>query len=439
MKSIPDVQVETNSDTGSSAGGGGGGGSKVWTITGRVRVRESEIDGDSHDRPLKGIEVKVSASDIGADGPWSEWGTVRTDADGDFALSESNNGATRFFRVQARLVGIGLAIEDGTGGDIASLDLLDRNWRTIWKSESQRGGPAVSVGTRVFASGQPLDLGSATFRRQALIWYVLRAAIDRLEDEDPWFSMNGEVKAVYPANTLTETTYNGVNNRILLHQGQPDDDWHPTVVLEQFMLMWHDLHTEGSRKISGFPSAAFAHGFALFASNALLHELWGIRLERPLSRRSVAADLALSTLDEIERSEPGVENALRLLRFGERKGWWSHLFGTAQAYPDNRPDDDGDGDVDHIDEVGVKHRLDGRELPAGPYFLSLWDILRTYRANPAKGYGSDLQAGDPDSSVMAFIGRAVDIHDLGHDVHVMLMRSLDPLASAEPFESLPKR
>ena len=60
-------------------------GDKVWTITGRVRVRESEIDGDSHDRPLKGIEVKVSASDIGADGPWTEWGTVRTDADGDFA------------------------------------------------------------------------------------------------------------------------------------------------------------------------------------------------------------------------------------------------------------------------------------------------------------------------------------------------------------------
>ena len=99
--------------------------------------------------------------------------------------------------------------------------------------------------------------------------------------------MNGEVKAVYPANTLTDTTYNGVNNRILLHQGQPDDDWHPGVVLEQFMLMWHDLHTEGPRKISGYPSAAFAHGFALFASNALMHELWGVRLgNRSTAERS---------------------------------------------------------------------------------------------------------------------------------------------------------
>lgn len=122
-----------------------------------------------------------------------------------------------------------------------------------------------------------------------------------------------------PAKTATQVSYNGVD-RIYLHQGQPDDDWNPAFVLKQFMLMWHDLHTEGSRKISGWPSAAFAHGFSFFASNALLHELWGIRLNRPLNRRAVAAGLALSTLDEIEGSDPGVEDALRLLRCGERAG-----------------------------------------------------------------------------------------------------------------------
>jgi hypothetical protein len=435
MKSIPDIQAEN--ETGSSSAGGGGG-AKVWTITGRVRVRESEIDGVSHDRPLKGIEVKVSASDIGADGPWTEWGTVRTDADGDFALSESNNGRTRFLRVQARLVGVDLAIEDGTGGDIKSLDLLDRNWRTIWKSETQREGPAVSVGTRVFASRQPLDLGNSTFRRQALIWYVLRAAIDRLEDEDPWFSVNREIKAIYPANTFLSTS-NSDYDTIHLHQGQPDDDWYPDVVLRFFMLLWQRNHTDGLRKMSGFPTAASAQGFALFASNALLHELWAIRLNTPLNRRAVAVELALSTLDEIDGSEPGVENALRLLRCGERKGWWSHLFGTAQSYPDNRPDDGGDGEVDHPDEVGVKFRLDGRVLPAGPYSLSLWDVLRTFRASPAKGWDTDLEVGNPDYSVLRFIDRAVDIHELGDDVRTMLRRCIDPLAIDEPFESLPKR
>ena len=86
MKSIPDVQVETRPSAGSSSGGGGGAPARCGPSRAKLRVRESEIDGDSHDRPLKGIEVKVSASDIGADGPWTEWGTVRTDADGDFAV-----------------------------------------------------------------------------------------------------------------------------------------------------------------------------------------------------------------------------------------------------------------------------------------------------------------------------------------------------------------
>jgi hypothetical protein len=432
MKSIPDVQVETRPGS-----GGGGGSAKVWTITGRLLVRESEIDGDAHDRPLKGIEVKVSASDIGADGPWTEWGTVRTDADGDFTVSETNNGKTRFFRVRARLVSPDLMVEDGTLGDLKSLDLLDTNWRTVWKSETQREGPAVSVGTRVFASGQSLDLGNATFRRQALIWYVLRSAIDRLEAEDPWFGMGTEIRAIYPANSVAGVSYNG-SDKIYLHQGQPDDDWHPDVVLFFFMLLWHDHHTDGLRKISSYPSAEFAAGFAGFASNAVMHELWGLRLERPLNRRKVAAGLALSTLDEIERSDIGTENALRLLRVSDRKGWWSHLFGTAQQYPDNRPDDDGDGTVDHPDEVGVKYRLDGRRLPAGPYQLSLWDILRTYRENPAKGWRTDLEVGNPDYGLLRFIDRAVDIHELGEDVRLMLRQCIDPLAIGEPFESLPK-
>ena len=434
MKSIPDVQVETRPSGGSS---GSGGQDKVWTITGRLFVRESEIDGDSHDRPLKGVEVKVSASDVGADGPWTEWGTVRTDADGDFSLAETNNGRTRFFRVQARLDSADLEVEDGTLEDVGSLDVLDNNWRIIWKSGVQLEGPAVSVGSRVIASGGSFDLGDPIFRRSAVVWYVLRSAIDRLEAEDAWFAITPEVKAIYPARGGFGTSWNGSEGRIYLHENEPDA-WHPDVVLYRFMLQWHDHHTEGVRKASGFPSAFFAFGFSLFAANALMHELWGSRLELPLNRRAVAEGLALSTLDEIEHSETGVQNALRLLRCDQRQGWWSHLFGTALAYPDNRPDDDGDGVPDHPDEVGVKQRLDQRQVPAGADHLSLWDILRTFRANPAKGWDTDLDVDNPDNSVLRFIDRAVDIHDLGEDVRLMLRECIDPLGTDEPYERLPK-
>ncbi len=437
MKSIPEVQVQTGSDT--TAGGGGGRG-KVWKISGRLQVRETEIDGRSHDRPLKGVEVKVSASDISGSGPWTQWGTVRTDAEGDFALSESNNGRTRFFRVQARFLGEDLEIEDATLDDITSLDVTDENWRTVWKSGQQLEGPDVSIGTRVFAPGQPEDLGDALGRRRALIWYVLRTAIDRLENEDPWFSIGRKVVVVYPARSIVGTSYNdNGTGRIHLVQAQPDDEWHPGAVLSWFMLMWHDYHTHGSRKISGYPSAEFARGFGAFASNTLMHELWGERLKPPLNRRTVATTLELSTLDELNGDGRGAADALHLLRYGERNGWWSHLFGTAQSFPDNRPDDDADGVADHPDEVGVKHRLDGRRLPPPPHHLSTWDILAAFRAHPAAGWDTDLQVGNPDAGVLQFIDRAVDIHGIGGDVLEMLRRCLDPLAIGEPFESLPER
>ena len=438
MKTIKDVQVETRPGSGSGGSAGGGGQSKVWTITGRLLVRETEIDGDSHDRPLKGIEVQVSASDIGGDGPWTDWGTVRTDADGDFSLDEANNGRTRFFRVRARLNSADLEVEDGTIEDIGSLDVLDRNWHTIWKSSGQLDGPAVSLGTKVIVAGQSFELGDATFRRSALVWYVLRAAIDRLEAEDAWFGpTTPEIKAIYPAHGGLGKSWNGTNGRLYLHRDEPDA-WHPDVVLYRFMLEWHDQHTYGGRALTDFPNTEFAHGFARLASNALMHELWGIPLEVPLNRRAVARGLELSTLAEVESSEEGVRNALRVLCGDQRQGWWSHLFGTALAYPDNRPDTEAPGTPDHPDEVGVKHRLDGRRVPAGRNHLSLWDLLRTFRANPSKGWTTDLDTSDRDSSVLRFIDRAVDIHDLGDDVRLMLRECIDPLATAEPYEHLPK-
>jgi hypothetical protein len=105
----------------------------VWTISGRLQVRDSEIDGTSHDRPLKGIEVKVSARDTTIV-PWTSWGTVRADADGDCTLQEANNGKSRFLRVRARLVGDDLEVNDSKLDVLASFNLLDENWRTVWES-----------------------------------------------------------------------------------------------------------------------------------------------------------------------------------------------------------------------------------------------------------------------------------------------------------------
>jgi hypothetical protein len=446
-----DVQVEPPS----SGGGGGGGAAKVWTISGRVCVRESEILGSNaglHDRGLKGIEVKVSASSVSASLGWNDWGTVRTDANGAFTLRETNNGDKRYIRVQARLVASDLEVNDSD----LELDLFDRNWRTVWKSASKLEGPAVSMGTRVFAAGGGEDLGNETFRRQALVWYVLRSAIDRLEAEDAWFALKGKVTAIYPAHVVTGASYaNGLTRMIYLHKAQDDTHWQPYTAVHEFMHIWNYDHNHGTTNWLGAvcslrgehpidgtthntqenPNVAFHEGCSNWASNALRHALWGVRLAKPLNRRYVAKSLGLKTLEMVEKSEFGVDSGLRLLGCDENRGWWSHLFGTADTYPDNRPDDNANGNPDHYDEVGVA-KLGGREVPAGLNSLSVWDVLRTFRASPADGWDTDWQVGNVDYGIVRFIDRAVDIHHLGEDVRMMLKRSIDPLATDEPRDAL---
>jgi hypothetical protein len=452
--SIPDVQQEL--PPGGGGGSGGGGAGKAWTISGRLRVRESEVlgDGDTQDRDLKGIEVKVSASDLTSDGPWTDWGTVRTDATGSFSLKESNNGNTRFFRVQARLSSSDLEVNDSKVDDLVSLDLLDTNWRTVWKSESQREGPAVPVGTRVFAAGGSYDLGNETFRRQALIWYVLRMALDRLEAEDPWFALKGRFAAIYPAHPIGGTSYtNGLTRMLYLNAGGPDDDWHPGVVLHEFMHLWNYDHNHGTINWLGAvcslrgahpvdldthawqenPNVAFAEGFSEFASNALRHELWGVGLNRPLNRRYLTTAARLATLEQVEKSDLGVEHALRVLRFEQEHGWWSHLLGSAEAYPPNRP---VDAKGETIEPVAGIAGLGARVLPAGADHVSFWDLLRCFRASAANGWDTDLQVGNVDYGILRFIDRVCDIRHLGADVRTMLKRCIDPLATDEPRDVL---
>jgi hypothetical protein len=52
--------------------------------------------------------------------------------------------------------------------------------------------------------------------------------------------------------------------------------------------------------------------------------------------------------------------------------------------------------------------------------------------------GSRRKVGGHIPPFPVIIDRAVDIHKLGEDVRLMLKRCIDPLATDEPFESLPK-
>src|SRR5262249_28513212 len=157
---------------------------------------------------------------------------------------------------------------------------------------------------------------------------------------------------------------------------------------------------------------------------------------RPYNRRTVAKDLRLTTLEMVERSDVAVESVLRLLHTGDPNGWWGLLFGTSDTYPDHRLDDNGDGTIDHTEEVGVKPSLAGRVVPPGKDHLSVWEIMRAFRASPGTKWNTDLQVGNVDYGIMRFVDRVVDIYMLGEDVRVMLKRCADPLTTDEPYEAL---
>ena len=84
----------------------------------------------------------------------------------------------------------------------------------------------------------------------------------------------------------------------------------------------------------------------------------------------------------------------------------------------------------------MKLSLARRVVPSGKDHLSVWDIMRAFRANPATKWDTDLQVGNVDYGIMRFVDRVVDIYMLGEDVRVMLKRCADPLATDEPYEAL---
>ena len=81
-----------------------------------------------------------------------------------------------------------------------------------------------------------------------------------------------------------------------------------------------DLSTHGFQENR---NVALAEGFSEWAQNALRAELWGIPLNRPYNRRTLAVDpdnrlfgldiLRLTTLEMVQRSDQGVDSVLRLL------------------------------------------------------------------------------------------------------------------------------
>jgi len=407
---------------------------QTWTITGTLRVQESELTEVATYRPLPNAEVEVFASNFGI---YDSWGTVRTNSDGEFTLRKEKDKSKRKFKVQVRFADSELEINSGALSD--PLGFLSPAIK-VFEHSSEVEGPSINIGTRSFVQGNSGELGSQQNVRQAISWYVMKTVINTLQATDSYFDFNGKIKVIYPANVVSGTSYaNGVTRCAYIHKNSSTDQWDVPTVLHEVMHLWNYDHNYGT---SNWLAAvvcppdwdthsqeekrpiAFHEGFAEYAAYGLLQELWGhepqTRFERPkaYSRYGLRVGLGIHTADEVERNDGAVYRGLALLT---GRALYKKVFGSEEV---RQPTADG-----FLPAV-----LDSSNLSCPePAELSVFDVLKVFQANAAAGWPTEWQVGDNEYGLYRFFHRAADVlSGLDEGTKDLMLDLLDPDSTVEP-------
>lgn len=353
----------------------------TWTVSGKVQVRESETDPDrvQRDRGLKSIQIKVSGATVGR--VYGSWGTVRTNSSGEFTMVRTKSCANRHLKVQARLQHSELKVKDPTGGE----------WIELYETTTKRSAGTLDIGTKRFTDGSgTTDLNSNDAFRRALAWYATKKVIDRFQEEDSYFDFKDTITIKYPAAVISNVSYaNGIERTAFV---DPSPSWTNRdfleVTLHEVMHLWNYDHNYGmtnwlaavwgDSNTHGFqenPNVAFHEGFAEYAMEDILHEIWGWTKKTPRSRTSLEF-LSLDSLAILERNDEGVRNAL-------------HMLTSKSLYPTDT------------------RFLECRASPN----ITFWELLSVFEESPADGYSTEWQVGQSDSGLLDFYDRSEAILD----------------------------
>ena len=406
----------------------------TWKITGRLLVKESAITGVLTTRALANAEVEVSASNFGV---YDSWGKVRTDADGNFTLTKEKDQSKRKIKVKVRFADDVLEINSGLLADAG--DFLSPAIK-IFEHEKEQEGPNINIGTKTFEEGAGGELGTRDNRRRAVTWYVCKTLINTLKAKDPYFAFKNKIKVVYPAKNVGGTCYaNGVTRTAYIHSTDESDQWDVQTVLHEVMHLWNYDHNHGTTNWlsaiicppdfnthgqSERLNVAFHEGFAEYSSWELLWQIWGsekgsqITRKKPYSRYALVHELKLDTVDEVEQSDNGVYRALCMLTMYQL---YDHNFGNKNKPLDSEP----------YPKLINAH---GLKCPYPMSFATIWDVLKVFQANPAKGYSNEWEVGSRDYGVRRFIERAGDILDsIDNTTKNLMLGLIDPNSQEQPI------
>ncbi|HKP72639.1 MAG TPA: hypothetical protein VJT82_06860 [Pyrinomonadaceae bacterium] len=408
----------------------------TWKITGKLLVREQVVSGVLATRPLANVEVNVSASNLGV---YNSWGMARTDADGNFTFSIEKDQSKRKIKVKVLFADDEFEISSSVLGDVG--EFLSP-WVEIFEHDHEVEGPTINIGTKTFADGAGGELGERDHVRRAITWYAVKKLISTLKSKDSYFAYKKQFKVVYPAHNVSGACYaNGITRAAYIHSTDKNDQWSVQTVFHEVMHLWNYDHNHGTANWFGAvfcppdfnthsqaerPNIAFHEGFAEFASWELLYEIWG-RSEAgstrkkilPYTRYSLLHEYKLDTVDELEQSDDGVTNALRVLVMPQL---YDYRFGHKDRQLDTEP----------YPKQVVNH-ANALDCPHPVSFANVWDVLRVFKAAPDKGYPTEWQVGGKDNGVRRFIERAGDILDnLDNNTKNLMLSLIDPNSREEP-------
>lgn len=379
-------------------------------------------------QPICGVEVRVQAS--ASVGSWTSWGTTTSQADGSFSLTTTRRDDARLFRAQIRLKGDDLQVRWGSleANLVASLVPSAHNspWITVWESSHTRRPPTVAVPEVHFAEGASGELGG-DFYRSAVTWYLTRSLMDRLLAEDSWIAFKHKINVIYPGPTISHDPYaNGVYRSVYI----PKPTWTVDTVLHEVMHLWNYQHNHGTTNwlfaVCGStvsdqeqPYVAFHEGFADYAMEDILHQIWGFPKILPENRRVMSVNYATTrgALDLLERNHRGVIGALHLLT---AQNIYSLDFGTR--------------DEPFVGYTAQRLPLQkGRKCPTPPNLI-FWDVLKVFRADPDAGWPRDWEVGRASYGVFRFFQRASDILGTRFDADslALYLSLLDATSTAQP-------
>ncbi len=404
----------------------------TWLVSGQVQVAVDETT-ESRERVrgtfnVAGIEVEVFGSLLNSGG-FASWGKTTTNSNGEFSLSESIAvfpEKPRHRRVKARFSGKNLEVSTGTLADAFASD-----WYTVYQSDSKHERPTINISRRVFRSVGGGDLGSQRPYRQATAWFVCTRIMDELVRRDAWFAFKKKITMVYPANVVSGVPYaNGVTRCAYIHHKGSNDWWTLDTLIHEMMHLWNWDHNSGTsnwlqaicdgdtHSFQEKPAIAFHEGFAEYAKDDILHEIFGTDKVEPLNRHSYrnGRDQALTSLAVVEGSDDGVINALHLLT---TPNIYTRTFGTrASTTP--------------AGTTAGTTSTTGGTCPTPPN-LTFWDVLRVFKPAPESGWKTAWQVGTASYGIVRFFERASDIlRNFDTETKDVYLALIDPSSTVEP-------